>query len=614
MASVLAIISKAVFEKEHGRAAKVGDVLAIDRYNSSPTAFAQLGKGDALFLVTVRPPDESLWLVAVLESPKQQGKAWTAKPNMTPIRNITPLAKQLRFATGTGIKAKSGALAMSLQTPRVLTVEDVALLRGSAGKLALTNIRKPFASLKKLPKPQYAQLALLTANNDAGTPEQCVKDAEWSTMQLADVTVGSDVLYQLYVWGAGSGALFEAEDTDLLATMSQHAFALTGDDNPTLRRELASACEASPAFASIDFSRVKPKQAAAEKLERDVQQAAMERLEKALGESKERYRLFEALTAKQQAAIREAYAQLDPYEHFRRFERLGIPPRGALARWAGIEPAGPLEQRAGQWPVWKWLKAALEGEIDNAAAVRALAKIDASDLAWLICLRDVDANDYEFWPREKNTLRENVDGCANTVRLLAALIDAADVAVPFAKRVQREIAKETQYALGAVALFALAARARRRDEMIDKQFFNLGLELERMGPYRELGSHVREVFEAIAAEEREAFFDEYGMYFVAIEEDEIRNGRSVEVPTLKRGWLVADLVPTKKVAAKMIEDVATWDHYPKPKAAALDVIKKVGPICVPFLEKAAKTSNSKHKAVLGQALKMFTKRDAQPSR
>lgn len=326
--------------------------------------------------------------------------------------------------------------------------------------------------------------------------------------------------------------------------------------------------------------------------------------EQALGESKERYRLFEDLTAKQQAAVREAYPQLDPYEHFRHFERLGIPPRGALARWAGIESLGLLEQRAGKRPVWKWLKAALESERERGGG--AYARKDrciGARVAHL--LRNEDANDYEFWPREKNTLREIVDGCANTVRLLAALIDAQDAAVSFAKRVQREIAKETQYALGAVSLFALAARARRRGETIDKQFFNLGLELERMGPYRELGGHVREVFEAIAPAEREAFFDEYGMYFVAIEEDEIRNGRSVEVPTLKRGWLVADLVPTKKVAKAMIESVADWDHYPKAKQAALDVIKKVGPICVPFLEKAAKTSKSKHKAVLVQALKLF---------
>lgn len=55
----------------------------------------------------------------------------------------------------------------------------------------------------------------------------------------------------------------------------------------------------------------------------------------------------------------------------------------------------------------------------------------------------------------------------------------------------------------------------------------------------------------------------------------------------------------------MIESVATWDHYPRPKREALEVIKKVGPICVPFIEEAVKTSKSKHKAVLDQALKLF---------
>ncbi len=84
MSSVLAIISKAVFEKL-ARHAKVGDVVSTDRYVSNNKAFTQLGKGDAIFLVTVRTP-ETLWLVGILEAPKRKGDAWVAAVNGTPVR------------------------------------------------------------------------------------------------------------------------------------------------------------------------------------------------------------------------------------------------------------------------------------------------------------------------------------------------------------------------------------------------------------------------------------------------------------------------------------------------------------------------------------------------
>ncbi len=58
MASVLAIVAKAVFEKKVGNTVAVGDVVNTDRYASTPTAFDQLADGDAIFLVTVRAPNE----------------------------------------------------------------------------------------------------------------------------------------------------------------------------------------------------------------------------------------------------------------------------------------------------------------------------------------------------------------------------------------------------------------------------------------------------------------------------------------------------------------------------------------------------------------------------
>jgi hypothetical protein len=138
VASVLAIISKAIFEVDGrlgGRLAGVGDTVPLSRYVSKNKGLAPVASGGALFLVTVRPPDESLWLVAVLESPKHDGEVWTSAPNTVPVADISGIKEKIRFANNTGISAKKGALGMSLQTPRVLSDLDVALLRaaGAAG-------------------------------------------------------------------------------------------------------------------------------------------------------------------------------------------------------------------------------------------------------------------------------------------------------------------------------------------------------------------------------------------------------------------------------------------------------------------------------------------------
>lgn len=154
MPSVLAIVSKAVFDKDAkigGRAAGAGDVVPFDRYVSTNKGLTPLGEGGALFLVTVRPPDEKLWLVAVLEAPSFDGEIWTAGASTTPITDIGAIKSQLRFATGAGISAKPGALGMSLQTPRVLTEADVALLRGASGgamgAVAVVVVAKPLVRL-----------------------------------------------------------------------------------------------------------------------------------------------------------------------------------------------------------------------------------------------------------------------------------------------------------------------------------------------------------------------------------------------------------------------------------------------------------------------------------
>jgi hypothetical protein len=124
---MVAIISRAVYERDLIDS-RPGEVVPLAAYLSTNAALKKLEAGGRLFLVTIRPPKESLWLVAVLEQPTFDGEKWTSPPNTTPIRDITELRGELKFENGKGLPTESGKLGMSLQTPRVLTSADVALL------------------------------------------------------------------------------------------------------------------------------------------------------------------------------------------------------------------------------------------------------------------------------------------------------------------------------------------------------------------------------------------------------------------------------------------------------------------------------------------------------
>jgi hypothetical protein len=133
---LLAIVSKAVFERD-ARGVTLGDVWPVDRYVSTNKALAPLEAGGRIFLVTVRPPSEQLWLVAVLDEPRFDGTQWIAAANDTPATNITALRKTIVFESGKGMLQDRGTLGMSLQMPRVLAASDVAqILAAVANPLA----------------------------------------------------------------------------------------------------------------------------------------------------------------------------------------------------------------------------------------------------------------------------------------------------------------------------------------------------------------------------------------------------------------------------------------------------------------------------------------------
>ncbi|MEO9158204.1 MAG: hypothetical protein ABI591_21500, partial [Kofleriaceae bacterium] len=106
---MMCIVSKAIFEKLAGKKPKLGTVHGMERYVTANKALSPLAEGGKLYLVTVRPPDESLWLVGVLENPEFDGNEWSVEaPCTTPITDLSALRKKIKFTSGKGISAAAG--------------------------------------------------------------------------------------------------------------------------------------------------------------------------------------------------------------------------------------------------------------------------------------------------------------------------------------------------------------------------------------------------------------------------------------------------------------------------------------------------------------------------
>ena len=154
MPDLLAIVSKAIFERDariDGASIAVGDVWHVDRYTSTHKTFQSLDGGGRIFLVTVRPPNERLWLIGVVTDPEFDGAAWIATtPNQMPVTDITALRGAITFESGNGMSQDRGTLGMSLQTPRGLTEADTELiLAAAAGKRSAK--RKPGSAKRSAP-------------------------------------------------------------------------------------------------------------------------------------------------------------------------------------------------------------------------------------------------------------------------------------------------------------------------------------------------------------------------------------------------------------------------------------------------------------------------------
>lgn len=179
MGDVFAIVSKAVFEKEalvDGETVDLGGVWPVKSYKGAAKVFENtLAGGGRIFMVTVRPPDEKLWLLAVLESPKFDKKttAWVAAANVVPATDISSLRKSIKFESGKGMSQDKGALGMSLQTPRALGDGDAELILGLLGgggggakKSSAGGAKKEAVEAKQSTRSRDRVAALLAAIRD----------------------------------------------------------------------------------------------------------------------------------------------------------------------------------------------------------------------------------------------------------------------------------------------------------------------------------------------------------------------------------------------------------------------------------------------------------------
>lgn len=227
MASVLALISKAVFDKLPGRR-ELGEVVPLDRYTSKHAAFDKLGPGDAIVLVTVRP--KGALLVAILDAPKRKGDALVGTPNTTGLAFITDQIGKLKLADGKGITASLDKLGMSLQTPRVLADADVALLRGSAPRSKAP--AKPVVQMK-VEKKSTTDYPKLKGGELSARAKRLVEDVYKSPDDRALRGVLADQLLEdQHVWGE----LITLQMTDakkhakrIDAIIRQHAREIVGE-------------------------------------------------------------------------------------------------------------------------------------------------------------------------------------------------------------------------------------------------------------------------------------------------------------------------------------------------------------------------------------------------
>lgn len=310
-------------------------------------------------------------------------------------------------------------------------------------------------------------------------------------------------------------------------------------------------------------------------------------LEKALGESEERFRVFEELTKAQQKIVRDTVASVDGEFAFGTLHSLGLPQRlYYLRRWCGLDPPTILERKAGKWPAWKWIKAAQREEVTEAKAIAALTKALSKDDVFALCARAVEHQfdsfkDYDFFGHEERTYEGDAacfEVMSATMRFLAALVAATD-AERFA-----EIAMKVDgpKPIATVAALALA----RSTTTFPDRFLGLAEKIGSPTSDVPVGPLMREVVETVAPSARDAFIEAFAPLFVTGSAIVVKNHKEREVPALASGWLYADLCASPRVVKGVAADVARWDQVvmKRPTKDAITILEKANsPLFAPTI-------------------------------
>jgi uncharacterized protein (TIGR02996 family) len=258
MGDVFAIVSKAVFEKEarvDGKVVGIGDVWPVALYHGTGKVFeTALASGGRIFMVTVRPPDEQLWLLAVLESPKfdARKKAWVGAPNAVRVVDITGLRKTIQFESGKGMSQSKGALGMSLQTPRALGPGDAEHILGLIGGGGARGGSKPSTASREgaAGKPAAASFKNTTRTRNTRAALLAAIRAE------PDEATHRHVLADLYEVGgdADRGRFVHAQLARAeLPRWDPRVVAMTLDERALLREHEAAWRAELPAIAGVRY-------------------------------------------------------------------------------------------------------------------------------------------------------------------------------------------------------------------------------------------------------------------------------------------------------------------------------------------------------------------------
>jgi hypothetical protein len=261
----------------------------------------------------------------------------------------------------------------------------------------------------------------------------------------------------------------------------------------------------------------------------------------------------------------------------------GLPYQQSLGRWVGADPPRALEKIVPgprSWPTWKWLKAAVLGEVSNAEAIAAVSSaFSPAERAEL--LRDPFLVEYDFQGHvplyDSNSIE--ADAARHVVQsLMVEILSSCGQKVVEAEA-ERASKNEGDFIHPVVIVATLGRLAARDGRVRDARWQRLATRSRPNGS----SALFREVVEATPMELRGDIFSKqvFGPWTsTSLGPDK----KKLETLTLA-GSIdeLIDLCPTPAVSKKFVDAiVSAWPEYPK--AEGLVIARRVGrPLGAPLL-------------------------------